>query len=619
MERVADHELAILAPVALLLFFPNRWAPLVFSAIPLLWVIRRLARGRCSAATPLDGATLLLLLATGVGMAVAVDRTLSWARFWYVLLGLALYYGLVNGLPTRRRCIAMGDLIVVGGMGVALLALVGTDWSQVRLLDLEVYQIFPAWIRNPNWGGFVPTRGSQFNPRAISMGLAMLFPLALSQSLLGEGLKRRLLSALAVLLIGFVLLLTQSLGAIAGVIVAAFLLLTMVNRWFLLLIPLAVGLGALSAWRYGAEQLALVLLSTDHPLGIAVTLRLDMWSRALAMLRDMPYTGIGLDSFIPIQTQFYPGVLLGAEPHAHNLFLQVALDLGVPGLLAFLWLLSAFGVAVGRAAARSSDRGLRALLLGSGAGVAAYLGSGLIDVPWSTKSGLALWGLLGLGVAVSRLVDDRGSLFSRRWRWAPLLAVAGLTVLGLLLWPGLRLRNLALVEAHQALAAAGPDRAVDSAALERAASSLERALERRPESSQAYTSLGRLYGWLGRDAEALEAFRRGVELDGRAPLHRYAPWTLWRRELLGEAETDRWQDLVSVYAQWKTRYPGRAEHYVQLARVWERYLGDPARARAVLEAGLANDAQPEGVLRSYLDDLAIAKSFSPRMYTNYHE
>ena len=70
--------------------------------------------------------------------------------------------------------------------------------------------------------------------------------------------------------------------------------------------------------------------------------RLEIWSRALYMLQDFPFTGIGMGAFRQVANLLYPFFLAGPDaeiPHAHNIFLQVGVDLGLPGLIAWLALL----------------------------------------------------------------------------------------------------------------------------------------------------------------------------------------------------------------------------------------------------------------------------------------
>src|SRR5262249_45371462 len=75
---------------------------------------------------------------------------------------------------------------------------------------------------------------------------------------------------------------------------------------------------------------------------LSLQARVEIWSRALLMLQDFPFTGIGLNTFPVVLQALYPPFLTGPDetiPHAHNLFLQTGVDLGIPGLLAFLWIL----------------------------------------------------------------------------------------------------------------------------------------------------------------------------------------------------------------------------------------------------------------------------------------
>jgi putative inorganic carbon (HCO3(-)) transporter len=55
------------------------------------------------------------------------------------------------------------------------------------------------------------------------------------------------------------------------------------------------------------------------------------------MIQDFPFTGLGMGSFTQVADILYPFFLYspGSIEHAHNLFLQIAIDLGVPGLIAW--------------------------------------------------------------------------------------------------------------------------------------------------------------------------------------------------------------------------------------------------------------------------------------------
>jgi len=589
---VSEHEFLFVLLIAPLFVFPGPWSAVAAVVVVLLWVVRFLATGRVSAPTPMDGALVLLFATSLAGLLVSPAPAQGVPRFWTVFYHLALFYALVIGLRTWRACRVAGDLLIAAGLGVALLALLGTDWLSPRMMKLPIYEAFPALVRDPSDSGL-------FNPRVMAMGLSVLVPVPLSLALSGRSTGRRLISAAIALVMVVVLVLSQAVQALAGLAVALFVLALWRSRWFLLAIPAGLALAVAAVLAYGPEQLATIFLSTENSLGVGVVLRLDIWSRAWALVRDMPYTGIGLDAFPFVQSNFYTGFLIGPEAHAHNLFMQAVLDVGVPGLFGLLWLLFAFGWMVVRGSRRIEDREARALLIGTAAGVAAFVGNGLVDSPWSTKPGVLVWIVLGLGVALARLALGTPARVDRRWVVYPALALAAILVSGLIFAPGLVARNLGSVLAHKALASAGAAGEVDTAQMSQAAGLLERGLERKPEHSQSYLTLGRLHGWKGDQEQAVLALERSVDLDGHEPMARYGPWIPWSRKLTGAEPVDPWNDLLKVYGYWNTRYPQRAEVYVLRAMVWARHKDDPARARALVQAGLEAGAEPAGLLLRY--------------------
>jgi putative inorganic carbon (HCO3(-)) transporter len=86
----------------------------------------------------------------------------------------------------------------------------------------------------------------------------------------------------------------------------------------------------------GAAKIAGILASSNT-LG-TVEGRLEVWSRAIYMIQDFPFSGIGMGAFGDLADILYPffSFPAGSVPHAHNLLLQVAVDLGIPGLIAWL-------------------------------------------------------------------------------------------------------------------------------------------------------------------------------------------------------------------------------------------------------------------------------------------
>src|SRR5690606_4655691 len=147
---------------------------------------------------------------------------------------------------------------------------------------------------------------------------------------------------------------------------------------------------------------------------------------------DMPYTGVGLNTFPLVMDRFYSGVALGPEPHAHNLFLQIAVDLGLPGLVAWCGLFGGAGAALVQTYRASADPGVRRMALAAGGGLLAFLVFGIIDtISPGAKPGLALWLVFGLAAHLWRMTP--AATFPGRWfALGLLLALAAVQVVPLL-------------------------------------------------------------------------------------------------------------------------------------------------------------------------------------------
>ncbi|HET90372.1 MAG TPA: hypothetical protein ENN99_06495 [Chloroflexi bacterium] len=130
-------------------------------------------------------------------------------------------------------------------------------------------------------------------------------------------------------------------------------------------------------------------------------------------VQDFPFTGLGLGTFERVVAVLYPLFLnpAGTVPHAHNLFLQVAVDLGLPGLIAYLALLGltfycAFSAR--RVFRRRGEAGLDGLSAGCIAALVGMGVHGLIDAAAWGRIKLAFipWIVIGLAAALYGLAEE---------------------------------------------------------------------------------------------------------------------------------------------------------------------------------------------------------------------
>jgi hypothetical protein len=163
------------------------------------------------------------------------------------------------------------------------------------------------------------------------------------------------------------------------------------------------GVAALVFAQAAHAELSRALQEKSHIAGTNADTRMLRWQAAARMLSDSPVLGVGPGGF----RQQYAAASHNAEideqtPVAHNLFLEVAAELGLPGFA----LLIGF-VAIGFVA---SERALRAGALREAVAVQAALIAALVaSIFLSEQYYLPLWSLVAIAVAIEqRTRKERG-------------------------------------------------------------------------------------------------------------------------------------------------------------------------------------------------------------------
>ncbi len=367
--------------------------------------------------SPFNTALLALGLMVLVGVLISADRELTLPKALGLFLGFAAWRLIALHAKNDRGIWIATFAFAVVGLGMIVLGILSANWRfRVDFVETLFRFLPPQLIGLPQ----AADQGVHTNQLAGTLLYYLVLPIAFLLDWRSyKSVRAYLIPALlaALLLVGL-LLLTQSrsawMGAVAGIM---FLLIL----WSLQMPPgskarrvswavLAIGSGLAVALLVSFWPTVLAALyeepPTSTPIGTLETLsfRYEVWRWAVAAINDFPFTGTGLGSFRRVVLRLYP-IEFGVDfAHAHNIFLQVALDVGLPGLISYVSTLVLAFVAAWRTAAHSSR--LRPLALGLASGLVAVHVYGLTDaLALGSKTAIAFWMILGLLTASWNLVS----------------------------------------------------------------------------------------------------------------------------------------------------------------------------------------------------------------------
>lgn len=389
------------ALVAPLLLFPTPARVLAALVIPVIWIARRAAGGRLVPPTPLNAPLVLLLVMVGVSVLVTFDVRFSLGKVAGVLLGVLAFWAIVGWTTTAARLSAAALAFQLAGAGLAAIGLLGINWSGKFPGFSRIVTHLPAVIRG------LPGAEEGFQPNGVA-GLLILF-VPVQVALLVTDRRRGALQGLLLALTGGTLVLTQSRGAWAGMLAAGLLFFVWHGTRTRLAAIALTGAAGLAALLFGpATLLKLVISRSGTGIADSVAGRLELWSRALAGISDFPITGMGMNAFRRVMPVMYPTVLTSPDvdvAHAHNHLLQAALDLGLPGLAAYLWIWAVVATLLVRVYRTARDPVHRAMAGGLGAGLIAHFCFGMTDaVALGAKAGILFWFTLALAIALHQVV-----------------------------------------------------------------------------------------------------------------------------------------------------------------------------------------------------------------------
>ncbi len=411
----------------LTLFFAIPFLPTMLLASIVIYVFLcysvKLFRGkRVLRFEPVDILALAFVLLTLCGGVISLSFTsLKPALLMVVLMcGYFLTVGLIR---TREWLVKCSLALVISGVIESLYATVlyftGSGYSSDAWVDSEMFSSIGR-----------RAVGTLDNPNMLAEYLILVIPIAVSMLVgRGEGL-RRFQAFVSIAIMGACLILTWSRGAWLALMIAALIYVLMWHHRSIWLI-----FGGIAALPVIITFLPSSIVSRFTSIGnlsdSSTSYRVYIWRAVVEMISDNTWSGIGIgegawDRVYPLYT--YIGV--EAAPHSHNLYLQIWLELGVIGLLAFavfIFMLcqSGFtlfsrlsgntglastdisedimkqnlqsGITDNAAGTRNSKIQLRISVIGPMCGILAVLAQGITDYSWyNYRLFLAFWLVCGL-------------------------------------------------------------------------------------------------------------------------------------------------------------------------------------------------------------------------------
>ncbi len=261
-----------------------------------------------------------------------------------------------------------------------------------------------VWLDTQNFTNIAGRAVSFFeNPNMLGEYAMMLLPLAVALVLSAKKSRERSAWMCVAAATGLCLIFTWARGAWLGALAAFFIFAVLYSKKtipFMLLCLVFVPFLPVVLPESIVSRMASIGDMTDS----STSYRFFIYKSAFDMIADFFLTGIGAGSknFSSVYVSYaYSGI--ESAPHAHNLFFQLIIELGVLGLIVFVAAMAVYIQSTVTAINKEKDTYLRGLQLACACGVFASLVQGMTDYVWyNYRVYFVFFALIGIGVAARR-------------------------------------------------------------------------------------------------------------------------------------------------------------------------------------------------------------------------
>ena len=277
--------------------------------------------------SPFDIFIAVFIVISAASILVSPDRDFSFYNYYH-LMGryIFIYYLVINNIHSVEQIKRLVWAVLASAGVVTLYGF----YQYFHGVDISAFQ----WVDGEQFPDLkVRVFSTLKNPNLLAGFLVMIMALACGLGCKAQKMRSRLLFLGLFILFGVCLGLTYSRGAWISVAFVIGLYGVLYNKrilWLLLLVPIALFLVH--------DGFTERLLSIFNPTDTSSTLRIALWESTIAMITDKPLLGIGWGAYWLVYPEydFFIQDTSTTIFHAHNMYLNIAAEIGIPGLIVFL-------------------------------------------------------------------------------------------------------------------------------------------------------------------------------------------------------------------------------------------------------------------------------------------
>ncbi|MEG1441783.1 MAG: O-antigen ligase family protein, partial [Oscillospiraceae bacterium] len=332
-------------------------------------------------------AMLAIYLIAGITSFAMVKSLSIWGIYFAVMI---FYFVIINTLKTKKQVFDLLTVLAISGALVCLYGLAqyifGWNTSQAWM-DEEMFTDIKMRIYS--------TLG---NPNVLGEYILLVLPVSVGLMWVNKKPLPKFIFACMSVVAFAAIILTFSRGCWIGLVITAAIFITFVagKLWGLALIALPFVPMLLP------ESIINRFASIGDMKDSSTSYRVFIWIGTLAMMKDYWLSGIGMgsDAFSAVYPFYSYNAIVA--PHAHNLFLQILVESGAVGILAFLAILFVFykKLMVGHKYGGGKGSPLSTMIVAIGAGVAGFLVQGMFDnCFYNYRVMMVFWTVLAIGIS----------------------------------------------------------------------------------------------------------------------------------------------------------------------------------------------------------------------------